>query len=108
MQPWMILALVIGAGFLTLLVAPTIHRRINASSRRQVAQTRTDRARQRQQDGAATREFTDASACVRVRDRLLLHGVRAEMLKDSSQWLLIFDAEDSDAVDAAIAELDTE
>ncbi len=108
MQPWMILALLIIAGFVTLLVAPTIHRRINASSRRQVAQSRTDRARQRQEDGAASREFTDAATCVKVRDRLLLHGVRAEVLKDSDRWLLLFDADDSDAVDAAIAELGTE
>ena len=108
LQPWMILALLIGAGFVTLLVAPTIHRRINASSRRQVARSRADRARQRQDAGAASRTFTDASACVRVRDRLLLHGVRAETLSDSGDWLLLFDEADADVVDAAIDELDLE
>ena len=104
----MILALLIGGGFITLLVAPTIHRRINASSRRQVAESRADRARERKVSGAASRAFTDARECVRARDRLLLHGVRAEILQDSGDWLLLFDDEDTEVVDAAIAELDTE
>ncbi len=104
----MLLALLIGAGFLTLLVAPTLHRRSNAKSRRAVAQSRTDRARLRLDEGAARREFSDAAACIRLRDRLLLRGVRAEVLDDSGRWLLLFDASDAETVDAAIDELDTE
>lgn len=106
MQPWTILAVLIGAGFVTLLIAPTIHRRINAKSRREVAESRAARARERRSQGAANREFSDAAQTVRVRDRLLLRGVRSEVLEESGRWLLLFDAEDSESVDAAIAELD--
>lgn len=108
MQPWQILALVVGAGFLTLLVAPTIHRRINAKSRREVAESRAIRARERRSQGAAYREFRDAAQCVRLRDRLLLRGVRSEVLEESDRWLLLFDAQDSATVEAVIAELDME
>lgn len=104
----MILALVVGAGFVTLLVAPTIHRRINAKSRGEVARSRAERARDRLSEGASSREFSDASRCVRVRDRLLLRGVRAEVLEDAGTWLLLFDADDAEKVDLAIGELDTE
>lgn len=108
MQPWMILALLIGAGFVTLLIAPTIHRRINAKSRGEVARSRAERARQRLSDGAASREFPDAATCVRIRDRLLIRGVRAEVLEESGTWLVLFDTEDAEKVDQAIAELDME
>jgi len=106
MQPWMVLALVVGAGFVTLLIAPTIHRRINAKSRQQVVDARADRARTRRSEGASTREFADAGECVRVRDRLLLRGVRAEVLEESGSWLLLFDESDATNVDAAISEID--
>jgi len=104
----MVLALVIGAGFVTLLIAPTIHRRINAKSRQQVAQSRTDRARARRTGGAANREFSDAAQSIRVRDRLLLRGVRAEVLEESGSWLLLFEDDDVEAVDLVISELDKE
>lgn len=104
----MILALLIGAGFVTLLVAPTLHRRNKQKSRREVAQARTERARERRAEGAASRSFGEAAECVRVRDRLLLRGVRAEVLEEDGSWLLLFDGNDAETVDAAIAEVGTD
>lgn len=108
MQPWMVLALLIGAGFITLLIAPTLHRRNNQKSRREVAQARTERAQVRRDEGAASRSFADAAQCVRVRDRLLLRGVRAEVLEEDGAWLLLFDADDGETVDGVIAEVGTD
>lgn len=108
MQPWMILALLIGAGFATLLVAPTIHRRINERSRREVHASRMARASSLRDEGAASRRFTTSSSCVRVRDRLLLRGVRAEMLEEAHEFHLVFDPAHSEIVDGVIAELGTE
>ena len=108
MQPWTILALLIGVGFVTLLIAPTIHRRINTNSRAEAEAQRVDRARERRSGGAATRSLNSARECLRLRDRLLLRGVRAEVLEDDGGWVLLFDPQDAAIVDAAIGELDTE
>lgn len=104
----MILALLIGAGFVTLLIAPTIHRRINTNSRAEAEAKRVDRARQRHSEGAASRTLGSSAACLRLRDRLLLRGVRAEVLETDDGWTVIFEPDDASIVDATIAELDTE
>lgn len=106
MAPWMVIVGLIGAGFVVLLVAPTIHRSINARSRARAEQVRVDRAQvlQSSSDGAS-REFTSFAAAVRVRDRLLLRGVRAEVVDDEGRATLIYAADATDTIEEVMREL---
>lgn len=108
MQPWMIIAGLVGAGVLVLLVAPTIHRRINARSRSQAEEGRRSRATQlRTSETGRERLFPDATAAVRLRDALLLRGVRVELVRESGGVVLVYDRDDEETVLAAIEEAES-
>lgn len=105
----MVIVGLIGTGFLVLLVAPTVHRRINARSRASAEASRVARANElRSSSDGAVREFDDGAAAIRVRDRLLLRGVRAEVVRGPDHVSLIHRAVDAAVVDAVIDELDTD
>lgn len=102
----MVIVGLIGAGFAVLLVAPTLHRRINARSRAAVEAERVDRANTlRASADGMTRAFADASSAVSVRDRLLLRGVRAEIVPERAETLLIYRVGDQETVDGVLTEL---
>jgi hypothetical protein len=106
MAPWMVIVGLIGTGFVVLLVAPTIHRRINARSRHDAETARLERAaRLRDSSGGGSTTFTTSSDAVRVRDRLLLRGVRSEMIYEDERTLLVYPAEDAVTVESVITEL---
>lgn len=106
MAPWMVIAALIGVGFLVLLVAPTLHRSINARSRATVEAKRVGRAHDlRASPEGATRSFADARIAMSVRDRLLLRGVRAEVVSEPNSTVLIYRAADGETLDSVIAEL---
>jgi hypothetical protein len=106
MAPWMVIVGLIGTGFVVLLVAPTIHRSINAKSRAEAEAARVERANAlRNTSSGATRELSAAASAVRARDRLLLRGVRAEVVHEGGRTLLIFNVADSAVVDEVIDEL---
>ena len=103
----MVIVGLIGAGFVVLLVAPSIHRNINARSRATAEASRVERANQlRSSPDGAVREFADAAAALRVRDRLLLRGVRAEAVPSGSRTALIYHASDEGTLNSVIRELD--
>ena len=108
MAPWMVIVGLIAGGFLVLLVAPTVHRSINAKSRSSVEATRVDRAKSlRDSVDGATRSFSDAASAVQVRDRLLLRGIRTEVVPEGGQVVLIYHSADQSTLDEVIAELGT-
>lgn len=106
MAPWMVITGLIVTGFVVLLIAPTIHRRINTKNRETAEANRVERAQRLQNstDGES-RQFDSASDAVAMRDRLLLRGVRAEVVSDGAQATLIFNSNDANIVDAVRAEL---
>jgi hypothetical protein len=107
MAPWMVIVALIGSGFVVLLVAPTIHRSINAKSRAGAEAARVERANAlRNTPSGATRELSTAASAVRARDRLLLRGVRAEVVHEGGRALLIYNVADNVVVDEVIDELD--
>ena len=102
----MVIVGLIGAGFVVLLVAPTIHRNINAKSRATAEAGRIARANElRASSDGSVREFTDAASAVRVRDRLLLRGVRAEVVPGHGHTALVYHAGDEPVIDEVIREL---
>lgn len=106
MAPWMVIAALIGIGFVVLLVAPTLHRSMNARSRAAVEARRVDRANDlRHSPDGATRSFVDAKTAMSVRDRLLLRGVRAEVVPDGSSATLIYRAADAETLQSVVTEL---
>lgn len=107
MAPWMVIAALIGAGIIVLLVAPTIHRRINAKSRETAESSRIERAQvlRESPEGEST-HFDTAAHAVTVRDRLLLRGVRAEIIRDGAKTALIYRSVDAPVVRALMDELD--
>ncbi|MFT7473347.1 MAG: hypothetical protein ACI81L_000262 [Verrucomicrobiales bacterium] len=106
MAPWMVIVGLIGTGFVVLLVAPTIHRRINARSRHDAETARLERAtRLRNSRDGASSTFNSGADAVRVRDRLLLRGVRSELIYEGEQTLLVYPGEDGLVVEGVIAEL---
>jgi len=106
MAPWMVIVGLIGSGFVVLLVAPTIHRSINAKSRAGAETLRVERANAlRNTPSGATRELSTAASAVRARDRLLLRGVRAEVVHEGGRTLLIYKVADNSVVDEVIDEL---
>ncbi len=109
MQPWMIIAALIGVGILVLLVAPTIHRRINANSRAAAEQGRRDRADAlRRSSSGAERLIADAGVAVRIRDLLLLRGVRVELVRESEGVVVVYERTHEDALERAIAEIEND
>lgn len=96
-------------GFVVLLVAPTIHRRINTNSRETAEAKRVARAHELQTSAdGKTRTFDTASDAVRLRDRLLLRGVRSEVVTEEGKTTLIYRSFDNDVVESVLAELDRE
>lgn len=95
----MIVALVVGAGFVVLLIAPTIHRNINEKSRNSAESARVSRANElRNSPDGATLAFDRAGEAALLRDRLLLKGVRAELIEERGKALLIYSKTDEDVV----------
>ena len=108
MAPWMVIVGLIAVGFLVLLIAPTVHRSINARSRASVETARVDRANAlRDSSDGATRQFGDAATAMRVRDRLLLRGIRTEVVPDRGNVVLIYRLADEPTLKDVIAELGT-
>ncbi len=102
----MIVALVVGAGFVVLLIAPTIHRNINEKSRNEAESTRVSRAeRLRTSADGKTLRFDNAGKATLLRDRLLLNGVRAELIGEDGQTLVIYNAADEATVSNVMDEL---
>jgi|GEM_PF-1303593 len=109
MAPWMVIVGLIVIGFVVLLVAPTVHRRINANSRAIAETGRIERAKAlRDSPNGASRTFDTARQAVRVRDRLLLRGVRSELLSEDGDAALIFNSADATVVDSVLDELGIE
>ena len=95
----MIVALVVGAGFIVLLIAPTIHRRINENSRNAAESARLSRANElRNSADGATLVFDRAADATMLRDRLLLRGTRAELVEENGKVLLVYSKADQDVV----------
>ena len=109
MAPWMVIAALIGVGIVVLLVAPTIHRRINAKSRETAESSRIERAQvlRESPEGQST-HFDSAANAVKVRDRLLLRGVRAEVIREGAKTALVYRSTDAPVVRALMDELDTD
>ncbi len=106
MAPWMVITGLIVAGFVVLLIAPTIHRRINTNSRETAEANRIARAQELQSSSdGESRPFGNAADAVRMRDRLLLRGVRSEVVTEDGQTILIYRSSDADTVTAVQAEL---
>lgn len=107
MAPWMVIAALIGAGIVVLLIAPTIHRRINTKSRETAESTRIARAQAlRESHDGVSRIFANASHAVKLRDRLLLRGVRAEVISEGGQTILIYRSAEEPVVLSLMNELD--
>lgn len=106
MAPWMIVALVIAVGFVVLLIAPTIHRKINHNSRTQAENQRISRAESlRSSEMGATLSFARAADAAAVRDRLLLNGVRAELVQENGETIMIYNSADKPTVKTVRSEL---
>ena len=102
----MIVALVIGAGFVVLLIAPTIHRKINAKSRLEAETKRLDRAESlRSSATGEVKGFAKAADAALLRDRLILVGVRSELIQEQGQTLVVYDSSDGEAVETLVTEL---
>lgn len=103
----MVITGLIVTGFVVLLIAPTIHRSINEKSRDTAEAQRVARAQQLQNSAdGASRPFDVAADAVRTRDRLLLRGVRSEVVSENGRTQLIYSASDSPIVEAVLDELD--
>jgi hypothetical protein len=101
----MILALLLGAGVVVLLIAPTLHRRSVANSRAGLAGAR-DRRVSELRSGPDGIEFELAGKdALRVRDSLLLRGVRTEVVRSTAGATLVGHSSDRAAIMAAIDEL---
>jgi len=103
----MVITGLIVIGFVVLLIAPTIHRRINEKSRHEAEAHRVARAQalQNSNDGES-RQFRSVSDAISMRDRLLLRGVRSEVVDENGTTMLIYPAADSETVAAVAVELD--
>lgn len=90
LQPWMIFVGVLVVGFFVLLIAPTIHRRINTKSRTEAQAARQTRADELlRSDAGESRRVATAADGALLRDRLLLRGVRSELVvwTMTDRWL---------------------
>ena len=103
----MIVAIVVGIGFVVLLIAPTIHRRINENSRQQARDLKESRAAALlDSPEGSSLAFGDARQAAQLRDRLLIRGVRAELLRTPNETLVVFHTQDEPTVTRVTNELD--
>ena len=93
-------------GFAVLLVAPRIHRKVNARSRSR-AETRRSRrvAALRASPGGVEVPVDTHEVAVRARDMLLLRGVRVEVASDAPGARIVTTAADRAAVEAVLSEI---
>lgn len=105
MQPWMILALLLGAGVVVLLIAPTLHRRSVANSRAGLAASRDRRVAELRASPDGIEFSLPGRTALRVRDALLLRGVRTEVVTAGAEATLVGHVDDRATIEAAIAEL---
>lgn len=104
----MIVALVVAAGFVVLLIAPTIHRRINENSRQAREDSRVSRAETlRSSWNGSVLSFDNASRAAKLRDRLLLSGVRTELISEGSQTLVVYDRRNEATVHRVLDDLNS-
>lgn len=95
----MIIAFVIAAGFLVLLVAPSIHRRSIQKSRDEAAAKKVQRAESfRHEHSTEEHEVRTAADAVRARDALMLQGVRSEVVTGDDGTVLLAANEDRPVV----------
>lgn len=105
MQPWMILALLLGAGVVVLLIAPTLHRRSVANSRAGLAASRDRRVAELRASADGVEYSMEGRDALRVRDALLLRGVRTEVVTEDAGATLVGRQADRATIEAAIDEL---
>ncbi len=105
MSPTQVIVAVMALGFVVLLVAPSVHRRNTLRSREAAVAARSQSARRLRDAGGLERRLDPVVDAVRVRDALILRGVRAEILRDRSGVSIVFDAADAETVDSVLAEL---
>lgn len=107
MQPWMLIALLLGGCLMLLIVAPRVHRRSlqRANDRaRRGRQGRIDDLRAR--PGTVETEVPDVATAVRARQTLLLRGVRAEIVPGAAgSAILVHPSEDAEMVETVVARL---
>lgn len=101
----MILALLLGAGVVVLLIAPTLHRRSVESSRAGLAASRDRRVAALRNSADGVEFPLDGRDALRVRDALLLRGVRTEVVTEGQTATLVGRVDDRSTIEAAIAEL---
>jgi len=106
MQPWMIIALLMAAGFATLLIAPRVHRR---STQRAIAAADAHRAKRaaefRDDPSSVEHPMASLEEALAVRDALLLRGVRSAVVGEPESAVVITRLSDSDAVSLARSEI---
>ena len=108
MSPTQIIVGLMVLGVLVLLVAPSLHRRSTNKSRIARRDQRLERvAEMREQDRTAEYRMSAAQSA-RVRDSLLLQGIRAELDSDSESSLLIVDIDDAGECEAALTQIGIE
>lgn len=105
MQPWMILALLLGAGVVVLLIAPTLHRRSVSNSRAGLADARDRRVAELRAGPDAVEFDLAGKDALRIRDALLLRGVRTEVVRQAGGATLVGHSADREVIVAAIAGL---
>lgn len=102
----MVIAGLLAIGFVVLLVAPTIHRRNTASSRLRAEEERVERAKQlRDSPEGSSKWFARTAHAVSARDRLLLRGVRSEVLAEGDGSILIYAEIHEERVAGVLSEL---
>lgn len=103
----MIIAALMGLGFLTLLIAPRVHRRSVHRAQMAAAAHRAGRASELRQIATAT-EYPMASMreATSARDALTLRGVRSVVVSHAGAHTVVVDASDADTVAEVLNALD--
>lgn len=95
----MIIAVVIAAGFLVLLIAPSLHRRSIQKSRDEAAAKKVERAESFRRERSTEEHVLETPAdAVRARDALMLQGVRSEVITGENGTVLLAANEDRPVV----------
>lgn len=106
MQPWMIIAGLMGMGVLTLLVAPRIHRRSTQRAREAAIAHRAERAEElRRSSSSVEYHVPSLEHGHQAQDALLLRGVRTAVVDDSGRAIVVADERDDAIVGDVLAEL---
>ena len=109
MQPWIVIAILLTTGAALLVVAPRLHRRSLERARRRLERDHRRRVEAlRARPGADEVRVADRATAVRARDRLLLRGVRVEIVESTEGVVLVHTASDSDEVADAVAAVATD